>query len=207
MNILIVGGGHLGRTVAEELNQLGHGVAIIEQSADKLAILEAEFEGAVFKSFPMDISNLREAGIANCDAVAVTTSDDNLNITVGQIAKQVFGVENVVARISDPLREEIFEEFGLKTVCPTKMSSHSIVRSIVAPYETKTMSFGSSVISFDRYAMDRKFVGHKLCDIYKEMKRSYFGVVTKNEKFIYEFETSEHIIDEDDMLIVTKQID
>ena len=62
----------------------------------------------------MDLKNLRSAGIESCDAVAVTTSDDNLNITVGQIAKNYFQVPKVVARISDPYRENIFESFGLQ---------------------------------------------------------------------------------------------
>lgn len=51
--------------------------------------------------------------------------DDNLNITVGQIAKSIFGIEKVVTRISDPFREFIFESYGLETVCPTNMADEA----------------------------------------------------------------------------------
>ena len=89
MNILVIGGGLLGRRVAEMLDAAGHDVAVIDESEDNIAQLDADFGGVTSVGFPMDLKNLRSAGIESCDAVAVTTSDDNLNITVGQIAKTI----------------------------------------------------------------------------------------------------------------------
>ena len=122
MNIMIVGGGLLGRKTAESLDELGHDVVLIDASAENIAQLSPDFSGVTAVGFPMDIKSLRAAGIEGCDAVAVATPDDNLNITVGQIAKNFFGIPKVIARISDPYRENIFERFGLQTVCPTNMA-------------------------------------------------------------------------------------
>ena len=122
MNIMIVGGGLLGRKTAETLDEAGHDVVLIDASPENLAQLSPDFSGVTAVGFPMDIKSLRSAGIEGCDAVAVTTPDDNLNITVGQIAKNFFGIPKVIARISDPYRENIFERFGLQTVCPTNMA-------------------------------------------------------------------------------------
>ena len=61
---------------------------------------------------PLDMTVLKKAGVESCDAMAVVTPDDNLNITVSQIAQEFFGVKNVVARISDPAREKVFKSFG-----------------------------------------------------------------------------------------------
>ena len=63
MNILIVGGGLLGRHMAEALDELGHEVAIIDENEDNLAQLRADFQGATAVGFPMDMNALREAGI------------------------------------------------------------------------------------------------------------------------------------------------
>ena len=115
MNIMIVGGGLLGRKTAETLDEAGHDVVLIDASPENLAQLSPDFSGVTAVGFPMDIKSLRSAGIEGCDAVAVTTPDDNLNITVGQIAKNFFGIPKVIARISDPYRENIFERFGLQT--------------------------------------------------------------------------------------------
>ena len=104
MNIMIVGGGLLGRKTAETLDEAGHDVVLIDASPENLAQLSPDFSGVTAVGFPMDIKSLRSAGIEGCDAVAVTTPDDNLNITVGQIAKNFFGIPKVIARISDPYR-------------------------------------------------------------------------------------------------------
>ena len=75
---------------------------MLDESGDNLPLLSPEFGGVTSVGFPLDIKNLRETGIEGCDAVAVVTADDNLNITVGQIVKDFFKVPRVIARISDP---------------------------------------------------------------------------------------------------------
>ena len=119
MNVLVIGCGLLGRKIARTMDEMGWDVSVLSNIESDLELLENDFEGVTFRGFPMDIRNLREAGIESCDAVAVTTADDNLNITVAQIARDYFGIQNVVARVSDPARELIFEHMGLHTICPT----------------------------------------------------------------------------------------
>ena len=105
MNILIIGCGRVGISLAER------------SDVDNFRALSDEFTGITVCGMPMDMQVMQNAGIENCDAVAVVTPDDNLNITVSQVVKKFFGVENVLARISDPAREKVFKKFGLKTVC------------------------------------------------------------------------------------------
>ena len=116
MNVLVIGCGLLGRKIARTMDEMGWDVSVLSNIESDLELLENDFEGVTFRGFPMDIRNLREAGIESCDAVAVTTADDNLNITVAQIARDYFGIQNVVARVSDPARELIFEHMGLHTM-------------------------------------------------------------------------------------------
>ena len=115
MNILIIGCGRVGISLAERLDAHGHDVAIVDSDVDNFRALSDEFTGITVCGMPMDMQVMQNAGIENCDAVAVVTPDDNLNITVSQVVKKFFGVENVLARISDPAREKVFKKFGLKT--------------------------------------------------------------------------------------------
>ncbi|MFI3325956.1 MAG: TrkA family potassium uptake protein [Clostridia bacterium] len=183
MNILVVGAGHLGRKVAEALDREGHEIVVIAESEEQLAQLSPKFGGVTFQSFPMDIKNLKSAGIESCDAVTVTTSDDNLNITVGQIAKSIFGVENVVSRISDPFREYVFESFGLKSICPTNMSAEAIISAITSPYEQKKVSFGINTITFRIIPADKRHIDKRLSILAGTDEESVFGLITKEGEF------------------------
>ena len=156
MNIMIVGGGLLGRKTAESLDELGHDVVLIDASAENIAQLSPDFSGVTAVGFPMDIKSLRAAGIEGCDAVAVATPDDNLNITVGQIAKNFFGIPKVIARISDPYRENIFERFGLQTVCPTNMAT-SWSQPLPARGRAGQVSFGSTTVSLEVVPVERRY--------------------------------------------------
>lgn len=142
MNVLVIGCGLLGRKIARTMDEMGWDVSVLSNIESDLELLENDFEGVTFRGFPMDIRNLREAGIESCDAVAVTTADDNLNITVAQIARDYFGIQNVVARVSDPARELIFEHMGLHTICPTNHAGDRIVRMLSGEKMNKKIEFG-----------------------------------------------------------------
>ena len=76
MNVLVIGCGLLGRKIARTMDEMGWDVSVLSNIESDLELLENDFEGVTFRGFPMDIRNLREAGIESCDAVAVTTADD-----------------------------------------------------------------------------------------------------------------------------------
>ncbi len=207
MNILVVGSGHLGRLVAEDLDRNGHEVAVIEEHEEKLALLDPKFRGATFIQFPMDINNLRDAGIENCDAVIVTTSDDNLNITVGQIAKRVFNIETVLSRITDPYREHIFESFGLQTICPTNITCQNIISAVTSPYKNKNVSFGSNFINFNIISCEKRYVGKRLNDVLGDENEAVFGLIRENGSFELNFPFQSPRIEANDKLVFAKKID
>ena len=72
MNVLVIGCGLLGRKIARTMDEMGWDVSVLSNIESDLELLENDFEGVTFRGFPMDIRNLREAGIESCDAVAVT---------------------------------------------------------------------------------------------------------------------------------------
>ncbi len=207
MNILVVGGGYQGRNVAEILDRAGHDVAIIEEVEEKISSINPEFGGVIFKQFPMDIANLANAGIAACDAVLVTTSDDNLNIAIGQIAKKHFNIATVVCRISDPDREYVFEKFGLKTVCPTNISSDSMISAISSLYERKNINIGTNTISFSVSPIESRYYGKTLSDVACMQNESAFGVLLKNGRFVINTVFAERLLEEGDSVVYARSVD
>lgn len=207
MNILVVGGGLLGRKLAEMLDEAGNDVAVIDASEDNLSLLSPDFDGVTSVGFPMDIKNLKSAGIENCDAVAVTTSDDNLNITVGQIAKNVFGVKKVVVRISDPYREDIFESFGLQTVCPTNMAGETIMTALTSPWQSRQVTFGTATVSLETRLAEKKQFGSYVRDLEAPDGYGIFGVIKFDGRFLLNDTSGGILISPGDSVVYSHRID
>lgn len=206
MNVLIIGGGLLGRQTAQHLDRQGHGVVVVDESAEKLSLLDPDFGGVTQVGFPMDLHVLRQAGIESCDAVAVTTSDDNLNIAVGQIAKKFFKVERVAARISDPAREDIFERAGLLTVCPTNMAGEKLVTELVSPWQSRQVTFGASTVALEVQPVEKRWFGRTTGDV-DLPEGGVFGVVRGDGRFVLKETVGNIPLTEGDSLVVARQID
>ena len=163
---------------------MGWDVSVLSNIESDLELLENDFEGVTFRGFPMDIRNLREAGIESCDAVAVTTADDNLNITVAQIARDYFGIQNVVARVSDPARELIFEHMGLHTICPTNHAGDRIVRMLSGEKLNKKLEFGLHTVDFDVRPAERHQIGKNVGELRGNPGEVVFGIIRKSGAFV-----------------------
>ena len=207
MNIMIVGGGLLGRKTAEMLDELGHDVVLIDASQENLAQLSPDFSGVTAVGFPMDITSLRNAGIEGCDAVAVTTPDDNLTITVGQIAKNFFGIPKVIARISDPYRENIFERFGLQTVCPTNMAGDKLVTALTTPWQSRHITFGTTTISLEVIPVERRYFGTSTASVELRSGDGLFGVIKDDGRFLLKEQYGEILLENGDFLVCSRKID
>jgi trk system potassium uptake protein TrkA len=114
--------------LARELSDEGHDIAIIDSLQDNLDKLGSGFNGNRIKGVEIDNDTLLEAGIDNADVFLAMTSDDNTNIMASQIAKDIFRVPRVIARIFDPSREFIYSKLGLETISPTQLGA-KIVKS------------------------------------------------------------------------------
>jgi trk system potassium uptake protein TrkA len=111
MNIVIAGGGSVGRFIAEQLVGSGHVVTIIDNDADVVSRHDATIEAATWvKGDACDIDTLKVAGLEKADVVASVTGDDEDNLVVSLLAKQEFAVPRVVARVNNPNNEWMFNE-------------------------------------------------------------------------------------------------
>lgn len=116
--IVVVGCGRLGVYLANRLSRQGHSVVAIDNNEAKFARLSSEFSGFRLEGDGAELAVLQRAKIQEADRLIAVTREDNVNLAIAQIAKSVFGVSEVVARVNDPQREAIFRELGIRTVCP-----------------------------------------------------------------------------------------
>lgn len=207
MNILIVGGGLLGRKTAEMLDAAGHAVSLIDENPENLALLSNDFSGVTSVGFPMDLQSLRNAGIEGCEAVAVTTPDDNLNIAVGQIAKNFFGISKVVARISDPYREDIFENAGLRTVCPTNMAGDKLVTALTSPWQSRQVTFGTTTVALVTQPVEKKYFGRSTAELETAPGDGIFGVITGDGRFLLKEKDGDLPLSPGDSVVYSRKID
>ena len=133
MRIIILGCGRLGAHLGRWLDREGHSVTVVDRSGESFARLGSDFRGTMVLGTGIDQDILRRAGIEQADAFIAVTNGDNTNAMAAEIAKLVFHVPRVVARLYDPVREDTYHTLGLmETVCPTLMGADKIHEIVTA---------------------------------------------------------------------------
>lgn len=125
--VIVVGCGRLGSTMATQLSIAGHQVVIVDRREQTFEKLGDAYSGFRVIGDASEINTLREAQIERADVLFAMTTYDNLNLMVAQVAHTMFDVKTVVARVFDPAREEIYEEFGIRTISPTKLATEAFL--------------------------------------------------------------------------------
>lgn len=183
MNILIVGCGKVGASLAGILDQQRHAVSIVDRHESSFERLDDDFSGMTIAGVEIDQDVLKSAGIEACDALAAVTSDDNVNIMVSQVAKLIFKVPKVLARIYDPAREDIFSSFGIDTLCPTNLTVATICSVFAGVQRTsKIVPIGSSNIQMTTTPVPEELVGLHISEIELPEDVSLFGIMHENDK-------------------------
>lgn len=126
-----MGCGRVGSTLAKDFQALGHSVAVIDQDREAFRRLGADFNGLTVAGIGFDRDTLIEAGIQQADAFAAVSDGDNSNILAARVARETYGVKNVVARIYDPGRAEIYQRLGIPTVATVLWTTDQIMRRIL----------------------------------------------------------------------------
>jgi len=125
-----MGCGRVGSGLANELESAGHSVSVIDQNREAFRRLGANFKGQTVAGVGFDRDVLIEAGIERAEAFAAVSNGDNSNILAARVARETFGISNVVARIYDPARAEIYQRLGIPTVATVIWATDQILRRL-----------------------------------------------------------------------------
>ncbi|MGH3744598.1 MAG: potassium channel family protein [Mycobacteriales bacterium] len=158
MHVVILGCGRVGSAVARRLDARGHSVAVIDQNVDAFARLGEDFGGRTVAGIGFDRDTLIEAGIEQAGAFAAVSSGDNSNIIAARVARETFGIENVVARIYDPRRAEVYTRLGIPTVATVRWTAEQMVRQIL-PDPVEEWSDPSGTVTVARMPFAAGWIG------------------------------------------------
>jgi trk system potassium uptake protein TrkA len=131
VHIVIMGCGRVGSTIAHILEDQGHSVAVIDQEAEAFRKLRSGFKGSKITGTGFNREILIEAGIEHADAFAAVSSGDNSNVIAARVARESFSVQNVVARIYDPRRAEVYQRLGIPTVATVRWTADQMLRRLL----------------------------------------------------------------------------
>ena len=184
MRVIVMGCGRVGVRVARLMADEGHDVAVIDYDANALDRLGPDFKGRKIKGVGFDRNVLLEAGIEQADALAATSSSDNANIVAARIARNVFKVPRVVARLYDPGRAEIYRRLGLVTISSTDWGAERIRELIMHSELDAVNTFGNSEVILVTVEIPSQLVGRMVKNLTIGGEIIVVSITRQGEAFI-----------------------
>lgn len=184
MKVIVMGCGRVGETVSRLMDAEGHQVTVIDRDAVALDRLSPPFRGRTVRGVGFDRQVLIEAGIEHADAFAATSSSDNVNIVAARIARNIFRVPRVVARLYDPRRAEIYRRLGLLTISSTVWGAERIRELILHAELDPALSFGHGEVCVVNLDASAQLVGKMVKSLSVPGEISVAAITRQGNAFI-----------------------
>ena len=162
-NIIIVGCGRVGSELATLLSQNDGNVCVVDRNAEAFSNLSRNFNGTTLQGLGFDEDVLIRAGVEEADVVAAVTQSDNSNLMVVEVARRIFHVPHVIARLYNPARERAYMQLGLDYVCGTSLVAEELFSKILSGHGSHLDTFGDFEIL--RFSLDLSVVGMKFARV------------------------------------------
>ena len=131
MNVIIVGAGNLGSSLARKLSDLGHKITVIEKNSKAVSLLpRGRVDSGAITVIHRDGSTgaaMLEAGIASANVFIAATGNDSLNGLAAQRAKTIFRVEKVMTIVRDEGARILYDSLGISTINKATLASDRLV--------------------------------------------------------------------------------
>lgn len=200
MHVVVVGCGRVGSSLALQLTEAGHTVAVIDRKPESFERLGTGFTGITIAGIGFDRDRLTEAGIERADALASVTNGDNSNILIARVARETFGVERVVARIYDPKRAAIYQRLGIATVATVAWTTERVLRRIVTDVPAVEWVDASANVSLVERQIERGWAGHRVVEL--EEHHAGVRVVALSRLGVAQLPTPQLVAQEGDIVYV-----
>jgi trk system potassium uptake protein len=165
MKIIIVGCGRLGSKLGHDLSLGGHRVTVIDSNPAAFDRLGPGFKGEKIIGICFDREVLIRAGIEEADGFAAVTSSDETNITVARVARQMFQVPKVVARVYEPGKAKIYRRLGLQTISPIELGSNRLADLLSSSSLETAASLGNGQVHVVNAEVPAMLVGRSVGDL------------------------------------------
>ncbi len=173
-----MGCGRVGSALARGLEKLGHDVAVIDRDPGAFRRLASDFAGTKVTGIGFDRDTLVEAGIERADAFAAVSSGDNSNIIAARVARETFGVDNVVARIYDANRAAVYQKLGIPTVATVRWTADQVIRRLIPEGLLSEWRDPSGKVVLAEVAVSPEWVGARVTSL-EEATGSRVALLTR----------------------------
>lgn len=207
MNILIIGCGQLGSRLANVLDQQNHDISVIDREAAMLNMLNDDFSGVAVQGNPIDADVMRSAGIEGCDFVVCVTNSDNTNLMAAQIARNLFHIEHIIARVLDPVKSKVYKDLGIFTICPTTLAFESIVAALFRINNNQILPIGHSSLEITTVPFEKWMRGKTLEEIEALTQSRLIGFMDDQEHVVLYSAKKDRSIQESDQLVFVGTVD
>lgn len=184
MKVIVAGCGRVGSALAKKLNLEGHEVSVIDKNTDTFERLGKTFKGKTIKGMVFDGEAMKKAGIEDCDVFVSVTSGDNSNVVSATIAKDVYKVPKVIARIYDPRRAEIYRRFGIPTVASVAWAANEIHTMITSTSVIRDASLGDGEVQITRIEVPQRMVGRVISELNVPGEILVVSIIRSGKAFI-----------------------
>lgn len=152
--ITILGCGRVGSTLAKQMSGEGHQVTVLDLTGDSFRRLGTKFRGQRFVGSGLDQDLLKRSHLSEADVFIAVTQGDNTNIMAAQIAREVFSIPSVFARIYDPIRAQAYREMGITTLCTTTLAAGLIHDAALG--DTASVGLQQAAQDWDKIYLEQK---------------------------------------------------
>jgi len=165
VRVVVMGCGRVGAALAEALSRLGHEVSIIDRDANAFHRLSPEFNGEQILGMGFDREVLLRAGIERAEAFAAVSSGDNSNIISARVAREMFGVQRVVARIYDAKRAAVYERLGIPTIATVPWTTDRLLNTLTHEADTARWRDPTGTVSVVEAPFHEGWAGMRATDL------------------------------------------
>jgi trk system potassium uptake protein TrkA len=164
-DIVIVGCGRVGVELALSVSRQGYNVAVMDANAKAFDRLGAGYHGRTILGDALDYGALKRAGIETAHGLAAVTASDSANLVVARVARDMFKVEHVVARVFEPARAPIYEMLGLQTAAPSSWGAQRIEQLLLHPAVHSVYAAGGGEIQIYEIRIPDSWQNHPLSEL------------------------------------------
>jgi trk system potassium uptake protein len=203
-DIIIVGCGRVGVELALSVNRQGHHVAVMDANPRAFDRLGPEFRGRTVLGDALDYDALKRAGIETAHGLAAVTASDSANIIVARVARDMFKVEHIVARVFDPVRAPIYEMLGLPTVAPSSWGAQRIEQLLLHPGLQSVFVAGNGEVQVYEVSVPDGWKDHLLAELAPPESARPVAVSRGGRAFL---PTPDFVLQPQDVLLISATVE
>ncbi|MEL7610214.1 MAG: TrkA family potassium uptake protein [Bacillota bacterium] len=184
MKMIIVGCGLIGSGLAQQLSRSGHTVTVIDSDPEAFKKLGPSFRGETIEGIGFDKEVLLRAKVDRVDALAAVTSSDEANAVVARLAREVYRVPKVVARMYNKQKAEIYKRLGVETISSTTWGIKRAAELLCYSPLNSVLSLGEGDADIVEMLVPSLLIGHRVQELTAMGEIHVVAITRANKTFL-----------------------